>query len=433
MNKTTGKNIDFRVAMISEHGDPLAPLGGQQSGGQNVYVYELARSLSKLGIKVDVFTRWENRKSAQIVRFAKRAKVIRLKAGPRHFLSKDKFGPLMPEFVEHFLEYTRKNKIKYSVIHTHYYFSGWAGLQLRRILGVPVVATFHSLGLLKKKALGERDTSPTERTKIEKQIMEEANLIVATSPQEQGDMVAVYKEKDIKTVIIPPGVNLRRFIPVNKLTARKRMQIPQGKKIVVFAGKMERRKGGLTLVEAVKEIRDESPDLYKNLIVYMFSGDPRIGRKKEKQESTARHDLKDAINRLGKDSPIRLLPGIGQEKLHYFYAAADVVVMPSYYEPFGMVAIEAMASGTPVVASSVGGLKWTVQDGITGLHAKPKDAKSFAKQITRILTDEKLAKKMSDLCPEYVKERFSWPGIGKSLLKEYKRVASQSVNKITKK
>lgn len=141
---------DLVIAMISEHNDPLTPLGGQQAGGQCVYVYELSKALSNLGIKVDVFTRWENRKADQQIRFAKRAKVIRLKAGPRQFISKDKFGPLMPEFVEHFLEYMRMSKTKYGIIHSNYYYSGWAGLQLKNILKIPAVITFHSLGLIKK-------------------------------------------------------------------------------------------------------------------------------------------------------------------------------------------------------------------------------------------------------------------------------------------
>jgi len=263
------KNNKFRIAMISEHGDPLAPLGGQQSGGQNVYVYELARALSKLGVGVDVYTRWDSKKSDPVVRFAERAKVIRLKAGPQQFVSKDKFGPLMPEFVEKFLEYTRTSKTKYDLIHSHYYFSGWAGLQLKNILKVPLVETYHSLGLLKKRAMGERDTSPTERTAIEKLVMEKADKIIATSPSEKLSMISEYKPKNSDIVVVPCGVNLLRFKPIDKNKSRKKLGIPLNKKIVVFASKMERRKGGLTVVAVAKEIKKRWPAIYENLQIYI--------------------------------------------------------------------------------------------------------------------------------------------------------------------
>jgi len=427
----SGKNGNggLTVAMISEHGDPIAPLGGQQSGGQNVYVYEVARALSKLGVKVDVFTRWENRKAAKVVRFATRAKVIRLKAGPRHFISKDKFGPLMPEFVERVLEYARLNKRCYNIIHTHYYYSGWAGLQLKHILGKKLVHIFHSLGLIKHKALAENDPSPKERTQIEKKLMRSADMIISTSPQEKLDMVREYGVSGKNVAVIPAGVNLRRFTPLGKASARRKLKLPQDKKIVVFAGKMEKRKGGETLIKAVKEIQKNCLKIYSQLAVYMFSGDPRIQRKKEKKETTTRHALKDMIRDLEVDDTVKLMPGIEQDKLHYYYGAADVVVMPSYYEPFGMVAVEALATGTPVVASNVGGLKWTIQDGVTGFHARAKSAKGFAKQIVRILNDPVLERKMSRNGIEQARKNYAWLKIAKKTLAIYKQLIAKDAGK----
>ncbi len=415
-------NNDLTIAMISEHNDPLTPLGGQQAGGQCVYVYELSKALSKLGVKVDVFTRWESRKMEQIVRFAKRAKVIRLKAGPRHFIIKDHFGPLMPEFVEKFLEFAREKKTHYNLIHSNYYFSGWAGLQLKNILKAPMVITFHSLGLIKKKALGERDPSPSERTKIEKQVMDEANKIISTSPQEKKDMLSVYKTDENKIIVIPPGVNLKIFKPMETSTAKKKLNIPQKKKVVVFAGKMERRKGSLTLVAAIQEIKKHWPKIYKDLEVLMLSGDPRKGLKKEKRETADRHNLQEAIHEMSVEDKVKLMPGVEQDVLHDYYGAADVVVMPSYYEPFGMVAIEAMATGTPVVASNVGGLKWSVREGVTGFHAEPKDEKDFAKKIVKILKDPELAERLGKNAIIRARKNFSWPLVTKKVLKAYKNL-----------
>lgn len=423
------KYNQVRIAMISEHGDPLAPLGGQQSGGQNVYVYELAKSLSQLGVKVDVFTRLENKKAATVVRFAKSAKVIRLKAGPIKFISKDDYGPLMPEFVENFLRNSRENKIKYDLIHSNYYYSGWAGLKLKKILNIPLAHTYHSLGLLKKQAMGSNDTSPQERTEIETDIINHADKIIATSPQEKLSMIKLYHANPNNITIIPAGVNVRRFTPLSKELSRKKMHLPIDQLIVVFAGKMEERKGGITLITAVKEIKRQWPEIYSKLLVLMFSGDPRKQRGKESQESGARHYLKDAIIKEKVDDVVKLMPGISQDKLHYYYGAADVVAMPSYYEPFGMVAVEAMASGAPVVASNVGGLKWIVEDDITGFKAKPKDPKDLAQKIVRILSNQKLEDRLSKNSVIRAQRNFSWNIIAKNMLKVYKQLIDKNKEK----
>lgn len=421
---------NLTIAMISEHGDPLAPLGGQQSGGQNIYVYELARALSKLGVKVDVFTRWDNRKADQKVRFAERAKVIRLKAGPRQFVSKDKFGPLMPEFVERFLEYSRISKTKYDLIHGHYYYSGWAGLQLKNIFKIPFVETFHSLGILKKQAMQDKDTSPGDRMNIETLVMSKADMVVATSPEEKVSLIPKYHPKRCEISVIPPGVNLKRFSPMERDEARGRVGIDPNKYLIVFAGKMERRKGGLTVVATVKEIKKRWPGIYNNLQVMMFSGDPRKERNKEKQELNYRQILKNAIKEDKVGDKIRLLPGIDQEKLHYYYCAANAVMMPSYYEPFGMVAIEAMACGTPVVASNVGGLKWSVEDGITGFLADPKDAHDFARHLVAILKDPELEDRLSQNAVIHARQNFSWPLIAKKMLDVYKKLVEKAKTEV---
>ncbi len=416
--KQPNNDRPLTIAMISEHGDPLAPLGGQQAGGQNVYVYELARSLSALGVKVDVFTRWENRTADPIVRFATRAKLIRLKAGPRHFISKDKFGPLMPEFIEHFLEYMRASKRQYDLIHTNYYYSGWAGLRLKEILKIPMVATYHSHGLMKREALGEQDSSPDERTRIEQEIFAGADGIVATSPEEKIFMLKHYGTAQ-QLAIIPPGVNLRRFSPIKQEYARRKLGLATDKKIVVFAGKMEPRKGALTPIEALREIPRRWPATYHQPELYLFSGDPRQKLRKEERERDIRHKVRDAITRYKLEDAIHFMPGQPQDVLHEYYAAADVVVMPSYYEPFGMVAIEAMASGSPVVASDVGGLRWTVEDGITGYHAKPKDGLDFARQVVRILKNPALRNRLGENAQIRARREFGWQGIARKMKQFY--------------
>lgn len=413
----------MRIAMISEHGDPLSPIGGQQSGGQNVYVYELSRMLSKKGISVDVFSRWDNRKSSQMVRYAERAKVIRLKAGPRNFMPKENYGKYMPEFVEHFLEYARTKKVKYDLIHTHYYFSGWVGMQLRNILHIPQVHTYHSLLVNKNTFFAEDNAISKERFSIEGKIAQIVERIIANSPQEKLNLMKYGKEiDDNKIAIIPAGVNLQRFSSIAKCKARARLGIPEGAKVILFAGRMEKNKGAEVLVKAINSIKKKSPATFKNLKVYMFSGDPRKKFKKEKTENQLRSKIQGLIKKHGLSETIELRQGIDQEKLHFYYCAADLVAVPSYYESFCLVAVEAMASGAPVVASDVGGMKWTIEDGITGFKAEPGNHKDFANKMIRILKDNDLQKRLSENASIHAENNFSWSGIADKTISIYKEL-----------
>lgn len=414
-----------RVLMISEHGDPLEPLGGQEAGGQNVFVYELSRALSKRGVKVDVYTRWDNRRLAEVVRFAKRAKVIRVRAGSRYFIRKDLLGPHMPEFLENVLRYTREHKYQYDIIHAHYYFSGWVAARLTEILKIPFIVDFHTLGYLKHQALGDKDSSPSERIKIEKEVMEKADLIIATSPEYKKSMIEHYTISAGKIYIMARGVSLKKFRPLDKIKMRQSLGLDLKSKIVLFAGKMEERKGGLTLLKATKYIIDRFPDLAELLKVYMISGDPRKERKKEVQEASFRHIIKSTIKKLKLEKFVHLMPGLPQEMLHKWYVAADVVAMPSYYEPFGMVAIEAMASGTPVIASRTGGLQWTVMHRLTGYLFKPKRHRELAKRITKVLLDNELRKRMSLNANDHINHDFSWESVAERTIDLYKSVLEQ--------
>jgi len=401
---TNKKNL--KVAIISCFSDPLSPLGGRQAGGVSVYIYDLVRALSKAGVSVDVFTRWENRKTDQIVKIAQRGRVIRLKAGPRHFIPHEEVGVYMPDFIEHVLSFARENKIKYDLIHSHQYISGMVALQLKYILKIPLIHSFHSLGKVKAQVQGCDET--LERYEVEQQILKKADKIIATSPQEKIDIINLYESDDEKVSIVPAGVNLKRFSKLNLDLARKKTGIAKEKKVIVFAARMDINKGGLTLIQAIKKIKTYYKSIFKNLEVHIFSGDPRKSRSKEKKEANFRKKMNSEISRLGLSKTIKLSPALDQEKLHYYYSSANAVIMPSYYESFGLVAAEAMASGTPVIASNVGGLRWVVQDGITGFHAEPNNPKQFAQKIVEILIDKKLEERLRENCAIYAHQTFNW-------------------------
>lgn len=414
-------NKNLKIAMISCFSDPLAPVGGRQIGGASIYINELAKNLDNLGVSVDVFTRWDNRRADQVARISKRSKVIRLKAGPRNFISQEDYASYMPEFIENFLKYCREKKLHYDIIHTHQYASGLVGLRLKYILKTPLVHTFHSLGKIKYQAMGKDISNENdERFLVENKIISNAEKIVATSPQEKVSIIKLYNKKNENNiVVIPAGVNFKRFTTLTKDIARKKLHIDKNKKIIMFAGRMDENKGLTVLIEAVKRIKNYYPKVYENLLVYVFAGDPRKERRKEKVEETFRHKVVKLMSECMVKDKIFLSQGIDQEKLHYYYCAANLVAMPTYYESFGLVAIEAMASGTPVVVSNVGGLKWTVQNNLTGYKVPAKNPLELARKMVKILDDPELEKRLGQNARIYVSQNFDWQNIAREIKKIY--------------
>lgn len=409
----------IRIAMISIVSDPLAPVGGRQSGGASIYIYELARMLSKKGISVDIFTRWDNRKAAPTVRIAQRCRLIRLKAGSRHFIPQENLDAVTPEFLEHFLSFMRENKLKYNLIHSHQYISGRIGLQLKEILRLPLVHTFHSLGKTKEQSpIGTK--IPMERFEVEKMIMQKSNQTVATSPKEKLMVVKFYGVSGDNVNIIPTGFNLKRFSKLDKKTVRKKLNIPADEYVILFAARMDENKGGLTLLEAVKWIRIHHGEIYNKLTVLMFTGDPRKTRRNESVEAHFRKKLNNEIVEDKLSERIKLHPAVDQQKLHLYYAASDLVLMPSYYEGLPLVSIEAMAMGVPVVASNVGGLQWVVQEGITGMHAKVGNGKDFGRKIVYLLKNPKVRERMGENSSILARQSFSWDIISDQMIKIYR-------------
>ena len=418
------RSKNLRVAILSCFSDPLAPVGGREVGGVSIYVYELVKSLSKLGIAADVFVRWDNRKADEVAKLCKRGRVIRLKAGPRRFIPQEEIDTYTPEFIEHFLSFGRGKNLRYDLIHSHQYISGRIGIQLKEILKIPLIHTFHSLGKVKEQSKISSGVA-YERFDIEKRIMDKANLIIATSPQEKHNIINLYNVDGENVSVIPVGVNLKRFSKINRKQIRKELVLGLGKKIVLFAGRMDENKGALTLIDAVKQIKDRYQTTYDDLELLIFSGDPRKTRRKEAIEARFRKKLTLRIANKEIGNKVKLFPAVDQEKLHKYYAASNLVVIPSYYESFGMVAIEAGATGVPVVASDTGGLQWVVQEGITGFHADVGSGKDFAKKMVSILEDEDIQRRMGENANVIASRKFDWNVIAKKITEHYYKEISQ--------
>jgi glycosyltransferase involved in cell wall biosynthesis len=407
-----------RIALISVHGDPAIEIGKEEAGGQNVYVRHVGEALASLGWQVDMFTRKVDVEQQDIVWHSPNCRTIRLKAGNVDFVPRDNLFGHLPEFVDNFLKFQEENGIIYNLIHTNYWLSSWVGMQLRQKQGSQIVHTYHSLGAVKYNTVKTVPLVASTRLGTEKLVLETAQRIVATSPQEQEHMRTLVSTKG-NIDVIPCGTDIERFGCVDKKTARKQLGINPETKLVMYVGRFDPRKGIETLVRAVAQSKLFGSEDLK----LMICGGSRAGH----SDGDECERIKKIVAELGM-SQMSEFPGrISQEDLPFYYAAADVCVVPSHYEPFGLVAIEAMASFTPVVASDVGGLQFTVVNEETGLLAPPEDICAFANAIDRILLDATWGEQLGKAARKRVETKFSWDGVAMQLGELYKNLLQQSV------
>jgi D-inositol-3-phosphate glycosyltransferase len=404
----------LRIALISEHGDPAIEIGKEEAGGQNVYVRQVGEALSRQGWQVDMFTRQSDANQPTIVQHSRQCRTIRLTAGPKTFIPRDELFTYMPEFVQSFQRFQAENEVQYPLAHTHYWMSGWVGMELRKLQSLKLLHTYHSLGAVKYQSIPKTMIAET-RLATEKACLESAERIIATSPQERDHMrslVSSYGNIDV----IPCGTDIRRFGSVSRAKARQQLGIPQDQKVVLYVGRFDRRKGIETAVRAVghSALRDQNLKL-------IVGGGSRPGQ----SDGIERERIEDIVAELGLQE-ITTFPGrLGNETLHLYYAAADVCLVPSHYEPFGLVAIEAMASNTPVIASDVGGLQYTVIPEVTGLLAPPKDDRAFATGLDRILANPTWRDQLGRAGRKRVEEKFSWDGVASQLGDLYTQVMQE--------
>jgi D-inositol-3-phosphate glycosyltransferase len=406
------------IALISDHGDPAADIGREEAGGQNVYVRQVGEALAKLGWQVDMFTRKVRPDDAVIVQHSPYCRTIRLVAGPEEFISRDALLEHMPAFVAAFQKFQAKEGLNYPLIHTNYWLSAWAGLQLKQQTNVQLVHTYHSLGAIKYQTV-EAPASAKERLMVEKQILEEAQCVVATSPQEEEALRQLVSLQG-HIQVIPCGTNLQTFRAIPRADARTKLGISAKEKIVLYVGRFDPRKGIETLVRGFAKVVESSAEPVRLIIVG--------GSEPGQSDGLERDRIGAIVAELGIQDSVTFAGRQGHDALPVYYTAADVCVIPSHYEPFGLVAIEAMACGTPVVASDVGGLKFTVLPEETGLLVPPQDVDAFAGAIGRVLGDELWAKKMRKRASERVQQNFSWGSVAVQLSDLYRRMLAQSLS-----
>ncbi|MDP8923842.1 MAG: glycosyltransferase [Chloroflexota bacterium] len=377
----------LRVAVLSVHTCPLAPLGGWETGGMNVYVRELSRELSRLGVKTDVFTRRQDPDIPDIVALGEHARVIHIEAGPPRSIDKYAVVDYLSEFACNVQRYRNFLGARYDLIHSHYWLSGRLAALFKEHWSVPVVAMFHTLGDMKNRVA--QDAAELEqqiRVDIERRTMAMADRIIAATKVDREHMVQGYDADPRRISIVPGGVDLELFRPGPWAAARAALGLGS-EPTLLFVGRIQRLKGIDVLIRAA-HLLGEAAGPPRVLIV----GGAGRGASEEARELARLRALVDA---LGMADRVRFVGAVDQARLPLYYRAADVTVMPSTYESFGLVAVESMACGTPVVASRVGGLATILRDGENGMLVPWRDPRLFADKIGAILADPALADELS--------------------------------------
>lgn len=406
----------MNVAMISYHTCPLAILGGKDTGGMNVYVRDLTRELGRLGIHADVFTRSQDEHVPHVVHelgFGNR--VVHVPAGPEIPIPKRELAKHIPEFISGIRDFADEKGIGYDLIHSHYWLSGLAGEALSDAWGrIPLVQMFHTLGEMKNRiARGDEEREPAERIAAEKHLLARADRIVVATLAEQTQLRFLYRAGERKLDIIPPGVDLSHFYPIAADEAKMFVGLKPDDRMVLFVGRIEPLKGVDTLIQAMSCIKLQ--DRGKPVHLAIIGGEPDASPRDMSAEMVR---LQKLCDELGVDQTVVFLGKRGQDTLPYYYSAAEVVVMPSHYESFGLVALEAMACGAPVIASDVGGLGFLVQDGETGFTVPDGDPHLLCERLTLLLNDGQLRQRMGRQAAEYAQD-YSWNKIARRIADLY--------------
>ncbi|MBI3286878.1 MAG: glycosyltransferase [Chloroflexi bacterium] len=401
--------------MLSVHTCPLATLGGKETGGMNVYVRDLSRELGRRGHQVDVFTRAQDPHIVDVRSLGENARVVHLPAGPLAPYPKGQVYDHLPEFIRNVLNFAAQEGIRYDVIHSHYWLSGLVALELRQAWGVPIVQMFHTLGRIKNEAAQrEEEREPELRIRSEHRIIAGVDGIVAASPREKEQMLELYGADPAKIRVVPGGVDLNLFRPVPHPEAKAFVDVLPEDKLILFVGRIEPVKGIETLIRAIALGTQKMPNWRGQMCVSIIGGNPN-GEENLDEEIQRLSHLKESLQ-LG--DLVTFLGARDQDSLPHYYSAAEVCVVPSHYESFGMVALEAMACGTPVIASRVGGLTFTVKDGQTGFLIPDGDARALCDRVQRLLDDPGLRQRMGQQARQ-VAQHYSWPLIAERILKLY--------------
>jgi D-inositol-3-phosphate glycosyltransferase len=403
------------IALISEHASPLSALGGVDSGGQNVYVAQVARHLTRLGYRVDVFTRCDNPGLETVVDLGGGLRVIHVLAGPARYVAKEDMLPFMGEFAEGMQRFMRLHG-SYDLLHANFFMSGLVAAQLKRQLGIPFAVTFHALGKVRLMHQGGVDRFPRERPALEAHVMSQADAIIAECPQDELDHRQLYDADPAKIRVAPCGFDSREFWPIRKAVARRHLNLPVEGPLVVHIGRMVPRKGVDTAIEGLARLVRRHGIAARMLVVGGESDepDPRLTPEIRRLQQVAEQEgVADCVTFTGRR---------GRQLLRFYYSAADVFITTPWYEPFGITPVEAMACGTPVIGSNVGGIKYTVQHCRTGFLVPPNDPDAIGRRLAKLFRRPEMLTRMQAASLQRANRLFTWQRVTSQIAAIYEEV-----------
>jgi D-inositol-3-phosphate glycosyltransferase len=396
--------------MLSFHTSPLAALGGSKAGGMNIYVRRIAERLAAAGALVDVFTRRDDPNAAEIVELAPGARLVRVSAGPPDQLDVADLFLGLDRFVEGVEAFLRAEGGAYDLVHSHYWLSVAAGKRLAANWDVPHLAMFHTLGEVKLRARAS-EHEPAMRLEAERELVHSVDRIVVATEHERQLLRQLFRVDRERVAVIPPGVDLQQFQPRDRAEARRELGLPEDGRVLLAVGRIEPLKGFDILVRALADMTEG-----EGVTLIILGGDERAATEFARLTAIAEE--------VGVSSRL-LFPGATpHDRVATYYNAADVAVVPSFYESFGLVALEAMASGLPVVASRVGGLTSTIADGRTGYLISWRCPEPFAEKLDLLLSNDALRAALGSSAVKSV-ARYDWAMVAASLLDLYEEVLSQ--------
>lgn len=416
----------MKICAISFHSCPYSSLGGNGSGGMSVYLRELTNRLVDFpNVSVDIITRAQDPICVEAKDISPRIRVVQLKGGPERPIERTDMFQFIPEFAANLERYIHREKENYDIIHSHYWLSGLAGGYVKHKMGIPLVHAYHTLAFKKGRKLGQKEHKRREVS--ERHLAHISDLIISPSTEERDNLVDEYGLMPAKVRVVYPGVNPRLFYPVPNREVLKKTGLHGGDFILLFVGRIEPVKGLMNLVEALSILKRKNPPLFAKTRLIV------IGGGKKRKELAANEEvrrIKAAVERLELEDRVRFMGSVSQAQLRKYYSAADALIIPSLYESFGLVTVEALACGTPVLASQIGEMKNIVKDGKNGLSFYPCDPISLAQSI------EKLSSHRSRLwSPASIREdilrRYSWDNTADDTYRIYKRLVYERLRSKT--
>jgi D-inositol-3-phosphate glycosyltransferase len=412
----------MRIAILSVHTSPIAAPGGKKVGGMNTYVREVARELALRGHEVDIFTRRISPdQPSKSHALGAGISVIHVKAGKPCPLNATEIYNHLQQFTAGVIAHSIRHSISYDLIFSHYWLSGWVAQHLKEAWGTPFIQMFHTLGHMKNRIPSVTSPVPSLRIQTEQKVVAWADMVIANTPAERAQLLWLYNADRRKIVICSPGVNINQFQPHDSSHIRQGLGLTNSDNLLLFVGRIEPLKAVDSILEALNLLRIKNPDLMNKTTLLVIGGDPHDRTDADMQNLVQLHrdlDLQESVRFIGAKN---------QQELSDYYASANAVIMPSEYESFGMVALEAMASGTPVIASEVGGLAYLVRDDETGFLVPARTPARLAQRIEDLLTDPERQQKMGALAHQRA-QSYRWEHIVDNLETTFDRVVNDARN-----